>query len=155
MKIFTTALVIACSFPALMFSSCRKEKVDIIPSAAEYLVGKWYHSHIIYDANDDNVFDSTEISPVGDSITYILNEDGTGYLSFTPIASNHIYNEQSFKWILSNYDKELEIRFEDEHYYYYSRHTRIIKLNGTDCILQIDSIPNGNVYAQQMILKKI
>lgn len=153
MKNITTGIFMICSLSALFFYSCRKEKTDIIQSAAEYLVGKWHYSHIIYDANDDNLFDSTEISPVGDSITYILNEGGTGYLSFSPIASNNIYSEQSFKWILSNDDKELEFRFGDENYY--SRHTKIIELNSDNCILQIDSIPNGNANAQQMILKKI
>ena len=107
MKNFTTALIIACSFSALTISSCRKEKADVIPSAAEYLSGKWRVTHFAYDNNYNGTLDSNEKYEPEAQLNYVFYYDGTGTISsYSSSYPDNIY-DASFNWFLQNNSEDV------------------------------------------------
>lgn len=154
MKNFTTALIIACSFSALMFSSCRKEKADVIPSAAEYLSGKWRATHFAYDNNYNGVQDTLEKYPPLYLIDYTFYPDGSG-----AIYTSHPHNPnenylQYFDWNFQNDNKEIVVNLKIG-VQFKKQIFKITRLNSKNLILEAREDRDSYEYIEWIYFDRI
>lgn len=123
-------------FSGLAFTSCKKEKQNVIPTASEYLTGKWEMSWMAYDENTNKKIDELEKESFpGNQISLFFNADGTGYFAYTSIYPGE--NEQeNFTWSLSSDDKELTIKTQDNGIGIETMEYTISELNLDNCVLE-------------------
>lgn len=109
MKNFTTALVIVCSFSALAFSSCRKERANVIPPAGTLILGAWQVTSNAQDDNNNGSVDRNEIENFESERETVFKfyDNGKGILE-TKRDDSLMYSTP-ITWMLQNDDKELMI----------------------------------------------
>lgn len=92
----------------LFFISCKKEK-DSSKSRNELVVGTWTAVALGEDANNDNVLQESEKTPIpaGSSLVETFNANGTGTVTAT--ASGNPPSVTNITWSLVNNDKTLRV----------------------------------------------
>lgn len=139
----------------ILFSSCKKEKEDLIPTPQQYLSGEWRLTHFVTDYNNNNVLDEEEKEPTDQDERMIIffHPDGTGYTS-----SYYLYNstieKENFIWTLMNNNTELRLVHYDSNYGNDTSTVKINQLNMTDCILENLDSYEYQTEKEWIILKK-
>lgn len=147
--------LLALIVSGILFSSCKKEKEDLIPTPQQYLSGEWRLTHFVTDYNNNNVLDEEEKEPTDQDERMIIffHPDGTGYTSSYYLYNSTIEKEE-FTWTLMNNETRIRIIHYYADYGNDTTNVKIDKLNMTDCVLE-----NLDSYADQeknewIILKK-
>lgn len=139
----------------ILFSSCKKEKEDIIPTVQQSLSGEWRITHFVTDYNRNQKLDEEEKEATDPEERMIIffHPDGTGYTS-----SYYLYNstieKENFTWTLMNNNTELRLVHYDSNYGNDTSTVKINQLNMTDCILENLDSYEYQTEKEWIILKK-
>lgn len=152
-QLFATLTLIL--FSGLIFTSCKKEKPNLLPTTTEYLAGKWRVTHFAYDENRNKILDEQEKESAGfeDELSIIFNTNGTGYTSWYTYYDSSTETED-FTWKLENGEEGIRMIFD----YEYGTDTtdlKIYELNIDNCILESnESYGYGPDYTEWVIMQK-
>ena len=123
-------------FSGLAFTSCKKEKQNVVPTTAEYLTGKWMISWFAYDENMNKKLDEQEKEEAyfDEQSFLFFNADGTGHVSSYYYPDNGV-EQQDLAWSLSADEKTLIITIDYE-MTKVAMEFKIIELNLDNCVLE-------------------
>ena len=141
---------------ATIFTACKKEQENIIPTPQQYLAGSWSMTAYATDYNENGVMDDHEKDYDLDQTSLVFNTDGTGYSSYTSTWYPDSTSEEReyFSWAVLNEGKELRI-ISTEYYGVDTMQAKINSLNSTECILEYeDDYGYGPTYKEWLILNK-
>lgn len=138
-----------------LFTACKKEKPNLLPTTTEYLSGKWLVTHFAYDLNRNKILDEQEKEFAGYdyALSLIFHADGTGYTSWYDYYDSSTESEK-FTWKLENGEESIRMIFD----YQYGADTtdmKIYELNMDNCILEsTESYGYGPSYTEWVIMQK-
>lgn len=103
MKKQTITLSILFMSVLIALSSCKKEKVDIIPDIRVRILGIWKFIQFAGDENENDRIDSSEIKKIGpnEHLTFIVNNDGTASFKSVNYDRNTV-SETPYLWHMEN-----------------------------------------------------
>lgn len=124
-------------FSGIGFTSCKKEKQNVLPTTKEYLTGKWEMSWMAYDENMNKKLEEQEkeSAAYGEESYLFLKADGTGYILSHYYYPEQMTEQQNLTWSLSSDEKELTIKIDTE-FMLESIDFEIKELNLDNCVLE-------------------
>jgi len=152
-QIFTALTLML--FSGLLFTSCKKEKPNLVPTTTEYLAGKWLVTHFAYDENRNKKPDEQEKESVGydEEFSIFFSTNGTGYTSWYDYYDSSTETD-NFTWKLENDDKNIRM-ITDYEYGSDTMYMKIYELNIDNCILENnESYGYGPDYTEWVIMQK-